>query len=266
MKKIIFTLLLSMSLSSIAQNTKDEGTKFLKTFYTKYINESFKNNEMDSYLSDCFNQKYPLLCEMLGIDVIVRAQDVTPQMLTNLQVTPIKNKWYKVSYFTNYNNKKEQTNIYVKLNNNKITDIYPWHIDTDVIDAQPAPPAKIANTNALTFVKTFYENYLNAYFDCPNQAQKTLKAMQQKYCTQKFINKIASLKKYRKEDSNEYYYDPLIDNSYFDKSFLKSVTITQASGKIIFQYTNACNIKIQLHIHTQKSKDNTFLIDDVSIQ
>ena len=85
MKKIIFTLLLSMSLSSIAQNTKDEGTKFLKTFYTKYINESFKNNEMDSYLSDCFKQKYPLLSEMLGVDVIVRAQDVTPQMLTNLQ-------------------------------------------------------------------------------------------------------------------------------------------------------------------------------------
>lgn len=261
--KSFFLLSVLCVFLSIAQNkslfSKDENIIFLKGFYVEYMKGSLKKKE---YMSEELIKKLERMQVMIGLDPIIYAQDIVPEMIKSLSVSHIRKQWYKVTYQTSFNRKEGFTNIFVKIKDSEIVSIYPWMINIDDID-QTFIPNKISNEDNLSFVRTFYENYISYYINNSKGLHQDLKVMQNKYCS-------SSLLKKKQDIQNEYSlngeegFDPLIGNFDFDKSFLKSLKFNKIDdGKVLFEYDGAFQKEIRLYIHTKKD-GNSYLIDDVT--
>lgn len=256
MKKffLIFGLL---SFSVFAQND-DKNTQFIKDFYINYID---KNPQHRDFIDQKLSKKIERITRMIGASPIVDAQDFSSEMKETLSVSHLKNNWYKASFFTTFNHKKEKTEIFLKVENAKITSVYPWEINVDEMD-KAFVPNKISTQNALAFVETFYQNYINCYISQPENIDDCLKTLENQYLSEKALKKIKEIKQERSED-NEEDFNPLISNFDFDKSFLQSLKVKYLKDNIFsIEYKSAFNQQIKFNIKIKKEK-NTFFIDDI---
>lgn len=248
--------------SAVSQNKdfcEKKDVELLKEFYLDYMKGSSKTTD---YIDKKLNEKINRMNLMIGADPIIFAQDVIPEMINTLVVLHIKNQWYKVLYKTTFNEKEEWTTIFVKIQNSKIVSIYPWLIDFDFIEKN-FKPSEISNENEISFVETFYQNYLNCYTDYSENIYEQLKKLQNRYCSSKLLRKIEQIKREYSQDGEEGF-DPLIANFDFDKSFMKSLKISRMDdNRVLLEYMSAFENKIRLCIHTKKT-EKSFLIDDIS--
>lgn len=260
--KVILFFIMSV-FYGMAQNkisySKDENITFLKTFYSDYMKGIV---EKDNYMSKELIQKIERMRTMMNADPIISAQDVTSEMIKTLSVLYLKKQWYKVTYHTSFNNKKEYTNIFVKTDASKILAVYPWQIDIDDME-KTSIPREISNQNNLDFVQTFYENYLNCYLKNNANLEELLKNFQKKYCSSEFQQKIKEIQREYLLDGTDGF-DPLIADFDFDKSFLKSLKFSKIdNNKVLMQYKSAFDKEIKLYIYTKKL-NNLYLIKDIT--
>ncbi|AVM50454.1 hypothetical protein C4H12_08145 [Capnocytophaga sp. oral taxon 878] len=236
------------------QLLKNFYTKYMKTFHTKNMDETIPQSEAETYLSPCLPEKLRLMSNMLRIDAVIGDTYPASSMEATLTITPIKKNWYKISYQNTFSNPNDITNIFAKVENNKITEIYPWQVDTNVIDT-PYTPEKMSQANALSFVQSFYSNYLNIYFGCPDKLMQNLRAFQEKHCSPILFKRF-------KDINSEY--DSLISSYYFDKDFLKTLKITQEGDYIYIAYKRPNNYSVKMKAEVIQLPDGTYKLNDIT--
>ncbi|AVM50455.1 hypothetical protein C4H12_08150 [Capnocytophaga sp. oral taxon 878] len=249
--KILVTTIVLLSFTHCS--TEQEDKNLLKTFYTKYMDKTITQSEAETYLSPCLPEKLHLMTQMLSIDPVIGDTYTPPSMDSTLTITPFKKHWYKITYQNTLANPNDTTSIFAKVENNKITEIYPWQVDTDVIDT-PYTPEKMSHANALSFVQSFYSNYLNIYFGCPDKLTQNLRAFQEKHCSP------ILLKRFNQMQTN---YDFLISSYYFDKDFLKTLKITQEGDNIHIAYKGAYNFSAKIEVEVIQLPDGTYKLNDI---
>ena len=257
--KILVTAIVLLSFIHCTTEQKDIQllksfyTKYMKTFYTKNMDETIPQSEAETYLSPCLPAKLRLMNDMLTIDPVIGASYIASSMESTLTITPFKKHWYKITYQNFFNNPNDTTSIFAKVKNNKITEIYPWQVDTNVIDT-PYTPEKMSHANALSFVQSFYSNYLNIYFGCPDKLMQNLRAFQEKHCSPILFKRF---------DQMQTNYDFLISNYYFDKDFLKTLKITQEGDYIYIAYKGAYNFSTKIEVEVIQLPDGTYKLNDL---
>ena len=249
--KILVTTIVLLSFTHCS--TEQEDKNLLKTFYTKYMDKTITQSEAETYLSPCLPEKLHLMTQMLSIDPVIGDTYTPPSLDSTLTITPFKKHWYKITYQNTLANPNDTTNIFAKVENNKITEIYPWQVDTDVIDT-PYTPEKMSQANALSFVQSFYSNYLNIYFGCPDKLMQNLRAFQEKHCSPILFKRF-------KDINSEY--DFLISSYYFDKDFLKTLKITQEGDNIHIAYKGAYNFSAKIEVEVIQLPDGTYKLNDI---
>ena len=218
------------------------------------MDETIPQSEAETYLSPCLPEKLHLMTQMLSIDPVIGDTYTPPSMDSTLTITPFKKHWYKITYQNTLANPNDTTSIFAKVENNKITEIYPWQVDTDVIDT-PYTPEKMSQANALSFVQSFYSNYLNIYFGCPDKLMQNLRAFQEKHCSP------ILLKRFNQMQTN---YDFLISSYYFDKDFLKTLKITQEGDYIYIAYKRPNNYSVKMKAEVIQLPDGTYKLNDIT--
>lgn len=122
-----------------AKTSSDHTNKdieIIKSFYTSYITNSLKNQDkrnqalMEQYFLPELIAEADEIADYSGADNVLRAQDVSPKMLTSLKIRHLKDDWYMVSYYCD-----RKTEIPLKMTSRKgkrlIEYIIPLNMDTD---------------------------------------------------------------------------------------------------------------------------------------
>ena len=111
-----------VSAQQVVSFADQDAAKMLNSFYTQYVKNLLHNKDNDNaalmqryFLPEAINQAEDMIVQS-GADGILRAQDVNESMLETLQIVPLGNEWFIVSYQWNEKS-SSKVEIPVKMSN-----------------------------------------------------------------------------------------------------------------------------------------------------
>lgn len=241
MKKIFLCLVLT-----ILSFTSYADVAHIKAFYVDYMTNFSKG--IDNYelcrsnMTDELLERIPRLIHATGIDPVIRSQDINDNCITSLDIKDLGDNWYLVQYYWDATNKKSIIQIPIKTTDNtdccKICYITPiWHNEKygeDLIYKDTYIP-EIDHSSGLTFIKSFYINYISIYCKMGTSIEDNLHKLRSTFMTTKAISQFEMTRAHFEEDGHKGY-DMLIDNYDFDSLWLNSINVIKDRCGYIFSY------------------------------
>ena len=189
MKKENLTKLLLLFVASLfcvnytfAIEVQDD-IRMLKSFYTKYITNILENKDkennalMGEYFLPVLIGEVEEMGERSGADNVIRAQDATKDMLSSLDVNPLGNDWYMVSYKTVWRN----TEIPVKVTHHNGKRLIEY-IMPDIMGSKYGDEYINKNVNAndiaegVKMLRSFYSQYISNQLENKDKANAPLRS------------------------------------------------------------------------------------------
>lgn len=255
-------------------SAQSSGVKYIESFYTAYVkafdsddDEAF-NLLMEQSLTPELREKIELIVGATGSDPILRAQDVAPDLLKTLKVEPKGNGWYLVSY-ASYQGSSDRISIPMKVstvgskfyisyitpewNGEKFGDQLLYH---DV-------PAKVDESSALSFLRSFYMAYAATYCLMPVGLASKLDVLRRQYCTESVRDMIVAME----EESESPCYDLLIGYNDFDPLWLPTVKVLHSGGNqyaVSYMMSNHSSDRQTMNV-TVVQRNGKYLIDGVEV-
>lgn len=261
MKTIYLFLLLGFLLCTAnAQNLNEnistndvqaKNMEKIKEFYIAYATEIASSKSVDSikssinslkcqYMTPELIGKLSRLSTATGADPVIRAQDFNEKAIETLDVKPLKEDWYMVSYSSSDTNGKKQ--VFIPLRVNLVGERYlidyitpDWSnlmYGNHLLCSKSVSQVNDTST-PLLLLKTFYETYLTEYCNMPVDLEHHLETLRGKYCTEEALQQFRTAADTYKADG-AMGYDLLIDYFDFDSLWLPSVTFTLV-GEDVYQ-------------------------------
>ncbi|WP_420187919.1 hypothetical protein M1B74_05975 [Bacteroides pyogenes] len=256
-------------LSKPVEQNEGKEIKMIKDFYISYaINVSDSADDRNdtlvrTNLTPDLIAKIRRVTSATNSDPIIRAQDFDKVFANTFNVRQLEGNWYMVSYASG---SVDRTNIPIRLRETGgrllIDYITPeWHgsLYGDSLLCRTEHQVIVDNSTHLSFVKTFYDAYVQAYCDMPVDLSSRLDSLRAKYCSQNALRQI------RSANENEDFpgYDLLIDYFDFDQLWIPSIICTpMATGSYRMTYTYWGKSVKSVNIGVVK-KGKGYLIDKV---
>lgn len=223
------------------------------------------------YLTDELRQKLGRQTQATDADAIIRAQDVSQDMLESLKVKELSNDWYVVSFQFSKNTPENRAEIPLRARSADgkcvIYYIAPNGYGEDHIKADGnygvAEKTFISQQSELAFIESFYKSYASIYCRMDENLNNQLKTLRSKYLTENAQKQYEETAREAAEDNSEGY-DLLIDNYDFDPMWYETLHI-KAIAPHKYQMTySACNQTSAIDV-TIKKTDNQYKIDSIGI-
>ena len=190
-----------------------------------------------------------------GCDPIIRAQDVSDDVLETLTVKHLNGNWYMVSYTWGKGSEFESTqNIPLRVAKidgqymiDYITPIWNGSLYGDsLLCDNPVIPA-INTSEPLSFLKTFYDAYTLKYCSMPEGLASQLASLRTEYLTPNALKQFAEVEMKEFLEDNGHGYDLLILDFDFDNLSRPSIKITpinEDTYQVSFAENKTLKIKV----------------------
>ncbi|MDR0937747.1 MAG: YbjP/YqhG family protein [Mediterranea sp.] len=234
------TLPHAMGKTSYTSISVEKAVSSIKAFYQSYIRRS---SAQPSQSVDTLNAYYltPALIERLDrliystdADPILRAQDISDNMLSSLNVRPLGGNWFMVSYiWSKESGHRQDIPVRVKAYQDRyqIDYVTPAWNGAQYGDSLllHSSVAVVDNATPQAFLKSFYNIYTSAYCDMPEHLAGRLSMLRKVYMTDQARQQYRMAEEVEKQDGY-IGYDQLIDNFDFDATWQPSITVEHADG------------------------------------
>lgn len=254
-KVIILSLIVFWTTFCCARTVED-----IKHFYSNYISYLIEGKTEDvislrnTNLSPACREKLARVTAITNCDPILRAQDVSSDMLESLYVEDLGKDWFLVSYYWNKSQKSSLTVIPLKAVRDKgkmlivyITPAWNHNLSGDHT-IQKIDKENIKHDTAQAFLKSFYSQYLSVYCDMRENVFGRLESLRFQYCTEYALNNF-NLKRAEYQEDGEIEYDALIDNFDFDVNWYDNLVINKKNeGTYRVNYCDWGNHSIEVSI------------------
>ena len=203
-----------------------------------------------------------------GCDPIIRAQDVSDDVLETLTVKHLNGNWYMVSYTWGKGSEFESTqNIPLRVAKidgqymiDYITPIWNGSLYGDsLLCDNPVIPA-INTSEPLSFLKTFYDAYTLKYCSMPEGLASQLASLRTEYLTPNALKQFDEVEKKEFLEDNGHGYDLLILDFDFDNLSRPSIKITPINEDT-YQVSSAENKTLKIKVI---KKGQEYRIDSIT--
>lgn len=242
----------------------------LKSFYISYATGVATGTGKDRSLLEEHTtpellDKISRIVAITGADPLLRAQDFDESLLSSIDVAPLSDNWYMVSYRV-YNNQQvsipiKATTVKGKLLIEYVTPEWNGEQYGDELQSATKQVQDISKSSPRSFIESFYKVYTQEYCTMPKDLDEQLEKLQAEYCSSAVQDKI---KKAREDDS---LYDLLIDNHDFDPLWGKSLSIRQESDtRFRVAYLPGVSTAVKLVVDVARDANGGFVISNVMHQ
>lgn len=245
-------------------------------FYKAYLKGNLTQAEQDSLMDMCFiepmQDKLVRMSEIVGADVLMRAQDYPADGAETLKVESLGEHWFMVSYLSDKNDPSSAVNIPVKTemidSQCKIIYITPEYNGQQYGDSlidkaylTRIGSREVSQMSAEAFVNGFYSVYASQYSDVDESLPKRLKTLRAEHLSD------AALITFDKECAKramdiDSHHDWVINNSDFDPMWFESLRVTKVGNYRFMVFYNAGKIDYEMEV-TVKRQDNKYMIDQI---
>lgn len=192
----------------------------LREFYCTCLSSHFHGNEQfyAKYMTEAMQEKVWRMSAEVDANAIIRAQDVPEDSCATLEIKPLENHWYMVSYiFGKDGPYEEKHTIPVKVvqenGRYRIGYITPYSQELAYGDSlwysEDTVPL-VERSEPLSFVKSFYDLYTAKYSSLLPNLQQELAAIRGEYLTPKAREQFAKAEAFNRADGGGKGYDLLI--------------------------------------------------------
>lgn len=227
--------------------------EFYKVCLAEHPSKSLKS--VNIKLTKGLIEKLDRVRKATDCDPIIRAQDVSDDVLETLTVKHLNDNWYMVSYTWGKDGEFESTqNIPLRVTKidgqymiDYITPIWNGSLYGDsLLCDNPVIPA-INTSEPLSFLKTFYDAYTLKYCSMPEGLASQLASIRTEYLTPNALKQFDAVEKEEFLENNGHGYDLLILDFDFDNLSRPSIKITpinEDTYQVSFAKNKTLKIKV----------------------
>lgn len=244
-----------------------EATNAILNFYKAYTTNhtpAYEDALMTKYLTKEMIGKVARVGASTGADPIIRAQDISDDMVKSLSVNYLGDNWYMVNYKGD-----KQVNIPVRvalIDGRYMIDYItpPWNnslYGDNLLCEHPVYPV-IAHSNPLSFLKTFYETYTLKYAAMSADLSDQLASLRAEYLSPSALAQFKAASDEQKLDGL-HGYDLLVDDFDFDnlwRSSLKVIPLEGDTYQMSYNKWKTIQPKITIKLVKQGEK---YIIDSI---
>lgn len=236
-------------------------------FYKAYATDhtpAYEDALMTKYLTKEMIGKVARVGASTGADPIIRAQDISDDMVKSLSVNYLGDNWYMVNYKGD-----KQVNIPVRvvlIDGRYMIDYItpPWNnslYGDSLLCEHPVYPV-VAHSNPLSFLKTFYEMYTLKYAAMPADLTDQLAGLRAEYLSPNALAQFKAASDEQKLDGL-HGYDLLVDDFDFDNLWRSSIKVTpleENTYQISYNKWRTIQPKITIKLVKQGEK---YIVDSI---
>lgn len=216
----------------------------LREFYSACLSPHFRGNEQfyAKYMTEAIQEKVWRMSAEVDANAIIRAQDVPEDSCATLEINPLENSWYMVSYiFGKGGPYEEKCNIPVKVvqenGRYRIGYITPYcqkqaYGDSLWYSKDTFP--SVERSEPLAFVKSFYDLYTAKYSSLLPNLQQELATIRAEYLTPKAQEQFAKAEAFNRVDCGGEGYDLLIGRFDFLNQWRSAIKVNPTDKKGIY--------------------------------
>ena len=180
------------------------------------------------YLTEGMRKKRRRIAGVTDCDPFIRAQDTSDDMRQSLACRQVDGPWFEVSY--RWDEEADPTVIPLRLfdvdGKLKIAYVTPeWGGEERVYGLFEVSRFEVDDTDAESFVRSFYERYTSEYAAMADTMEQALSRLRQAYCQPRLVARFDSLRQFNLEDAGCGTYDALVGNFDFDVFWRPSLTV-----------------------------------------
>lgn len=225
-------------ISEMPVTTIEDSTEvaMLREFYCACLSSHFKTNGQfyAKYMTEAMLEKVQRMNAEVDANSIIRAQDVPEDSCATLEIKPLENNWYMVSYFSGKGGPyEEKHDIPVKVIQEngrcQIGYITPYSQEQAYGDSlwysKDVFPT-VDRSTPLAFIKSFYDLYTAKYGSLLPDLQQELAAIRMEYLTSKARKQFAKAEEFSLADCGGKGYDLLIGRFDFLNQWRSALKVT----------------------------------------
>lgn len=244
-QKVMIDNLSEVVETSVAITDDSTEVAMLREFYSACLSSHFHGNEQfyAKYMTEAIQEKVWRMSAEVGANAIIRAQDVPEDSCATLEIKPLENSWYMVSYiFGKGGPYEEKCNIPVKVvqenGRYRIGYITPYSQGLAYGDSlwysEDTFPS-VERSEPLAFVKSFYDLYTAKYSSLLPNLQQELATIRAEYLTPKAQEQFAKAEAFNREDCGSKGYDLLIGRFDFLNQWRSALKFDPTDKKDIYR-------------------------------